>query len=421
MNNDVSQRSPTNGKGRRRGNPGGVSDFGVFVPLETREESASSSAGRSTSADASLDTVFKDRRSGQDRRDTVSGRRKGDARKSVADTLSVAADTLGAQLQVAREAYGLSLEELSWATHISLFQLRALEANEFQKLPPHVILRGYLRILGRQLDLDGEQLLQRYDEESGANQAAVDVNSKEPEKLTAPVLVHRLGELFLEMFKGYAWHPALITVAPIALVVLIAWSLQGDNTDAPATQFVLDTAEGVSPLAPLAAVAVTSDVRNNAEESGVVGILPPEEQRQLASEAGTESTPAVVASPPQRTQFVERQEVAAAATEVQALVELASRTPVRASAAAMVAQHVPSDRLVIAVHEDSWVDIRDRNGTRLYRNLARAGNKIDVSGSLPFALHVGNAPGLELELNGAPFVIAEYRTDNSARLTIAMQ
>lgn len=96
-----------------------------------------------------------------------------------------------------------------------------------------------------------------------------------------------------------------------------------------------------------------------------------------------------------------------------------SYEPVGPGAEYMIAQQTVRDRLVISVYEDSWVDVRDANGVRLYRDLAKAGRRIDLSGQLPFSLHVGNAPGLALELNGNYVPIQRYRPDNSARLTLA--
>lgn len=96
-----------------------------------------------------------------------------------------------------------------------------------------------------------------------------------------------------------------------------------------------------------------------------------------------------------------------------------SYEPIGPRAVEMIAQVQMQDRLVITVYEDSWVDVTDSYGVRLYRDLAKAGRRIDVSGNLPFSLHVGNAPGLELQLNGEPVEITRYRSDNSARLTLA--
>lgn len=93
--------------------------------------------------------------------------------------------------------------------------------------------------------------------------------------------------------------------------------------------------------------------------------------------------------------------------------------PVGPGAEYMVSQYAAQDRLVISVYEDSWVDVRDADGVSLYRALAKAGRRIDLNGELPFSLHVGNAPGLGLELNGEYVPIERYRSDNSARLTLA--
>lgn len=93
--------------------------------------------------------------------------------------------------------------------------------------------------------------------------------------------------------------------------------------------------------------------------------------------------------------------------------------PVGPGAEYMVSQYAAKDRLVISVYEDSWVDVRNADGVSLYRALAKAGRRIDLNGELPFSLHVGNAPGLGLELNGEYVPIERYRSDNSARLTLA--
>lgn len=111
---------------------------------------------------------------------------------------------------------------------------------------------------------------------------------------------------------------------------------------------------------------------------------------------------------------VDRRAANAGALRLQDNVE-----PVGPGAEYMIAQYVAKDRLVISVYEDSWVDVRDAEGVRLYRALAKAGRRIDLIGKLPFSLHVGNAPGLGLELNGEYVPIEQYRSDNSARLTLA--
>jgi cytoskeleton protein RodZ len=43
--------------------------------------------------------------------------------------------SIGTQLHAAREAQSLSLEQVAQATHIKLYYLEALEADQFEVLP----------------------------------------------------------------------------------------------------------------------------------------------------------------------------------------------------------------------------------------------------------------------------------------------
>ncbi|HEV2322206.1 MAG TPA: DUF4115 domain-containing protein, partial [Gammaproteobacteria bacterium] len=61
----------------------------------------------------------------------------------------------------------------------------------------------------------------------------------------------------------------------------------------------------------------------------------------------------------------------------------------------------------------------DAAGKRLYYDLAPAGGSLDLSGAGPLQVFLGNAPGVSVELNGAPFDIKPYsRADNTARFKL---
>ncbi|HEV2212776.1 MAG TPA: DUF4115 domain-containing protein, partial [Gammaproteobacteria bacterium] len=67
----------------------------------------------------------------------------------------------------------------------------------------------------------------------------------------------------------------------------------------------------------------------------------------------------------------------------------------------------------------SWVEVYDATGKRLYYDLAPAGDSLDLSGAGPLQVFLGNAPGVSIELNGAPFDIKAYsRADNTARFKL---
>ena len=62
--------------------------------------------------------------------------------------------TVGETIRQAREEKGLSQEEVSRVTRLSLSIIRRLEQDRFAELPEGLYLQNYVRILGEHLGLD---------------------------------------------------------------------------------------------------------------------------------------------------------------------------------------------------------------------------------------------------------------------------
>jgi cytoskeletal protein RodZ len=63
-----------------------------------------------------------------------------------------------------RQKKGVSLELIAERTKISLHNLRAIEAEEFEKLPGGIFSTSYLRQYASVVELDPNELLARYAE-----------------------------------------------------------------------------------------------------------------------------------------------------------------------------------------------------------------------------------------------------------------
>ncbi len=72
--------------------------------------------------------------------------------------------TLGTYLQEARNTRGIDLREAAQQTRISIQYLKALEAEDFSKLPGEVFVRGFLKNYGKFLNLDESEVMKRYAE-----------------------------------------------------------------------------------------------------------------------------------------------------------------------------------------------------------------------------------------------------------------
>lgn len=66
-------------------------------------------------------------------------------------------------LKAAREARGLSLQDVFNATRISRINLSALENYDFDRLPPPVYTRNFIRKYAQAVGVDEKPLLNRYE------------------------------------------------------------------------------------------------------------------------------------------------------------------------------------------------------------------------------------------------------------------
>ena len=96
--------------------------------------------------------------------------------------------TLGRYLHDARVARGIDLRDAAQQTRISLQYLRALEEENFEKLPGDVFVRGFLKNYARFLRLDEAEVMKQYAEmvqkpvPGGAANQVQEAAAEKPEK-----------------------------------------------------------------------------------------------------------------------------------------------------------------------------------------------------------------------------------------------
>jgi cytoskeletal protein RodZ len=87
----------------------------------------------------------------------------------------------GERLRREREMRKITLEEIALATKIGTRALRALEKEEFRKLPGGIFNRGFVRAYARYLGIDEEQAVADYETAKGASEP--DELLDDPERL----------------------------------------------------------------------------------------------------------------------------------------------------------------------------------------------------------------------------------------------
>jgi cytoskeleton protein RodZ len=84
------------------------------------------------------------------------------------------------------------------------------------------------------------------------------------------------------------------------------------------------------------------------------------------------------------------------------------------------AQSAPEVTLDLSLHADSWVEVYDASGERLYYDLGHAGSTVHVRGAAPLRVFLGDSPAVDVTVDGKPFDQSRFQhSDNTARFEIA--
>jgi cytoskeleton protein RodZ len=263
----------------------------------------------------------------------------------------------GDKLRREREMRGVTLEEIAESTKIGTRSLRALEQEDFEKLPGGIFNKGFVRAYSRFLGLDEEQTVADFDlawseHESarGPVQELVADEKLEPERSTSKLL---------------------LAVLMVAIAVAAAWyALQGfrrartarNQEPAPSGSQQVSAAQPSSPSPP--SVSPAAGQSSDAAPSAAVTNGAPENREPLSNSnsaaASDESGKASVGKP----------------TE--------SSAPIR---------------LQVFAREASWLSII-ADGKYVSQGVLNAQKSRTIHAQKEVRLTVGNAGGVEVSFNG---------------------
>jgi hypothetical protein len=98
----------------------------------------------------------------------------------------------------------------------------------------------------------------------------------------------------------------------------------------------------------------------------------------------------------------------------------AAASPAAATTAAALTAGPPKDTLLtLRFTSDSWAEVYDANGQRLFYDVGGAASVHTVHGKPPLKVMLGNGPGVGVEVNGHHAAIdSTLRPDGSAHFTV---
>ncbi len=336
------------------------------------------------------------------------------------DEREAAPDGIGPMLRRAREAAGYSVSDVAERMRLSRHQIEDLEAERFDLFPVSVFLRGYLTSYARLVGIDAEPLLDAYDRRGfGPPQ----LHSKDTERT---------------MGRGSELTVTITTVVVIAVLIVLSalwWRDQWTGGDGPPASAVVQPDEGGAETggaeASLPAVGPGSEeppARNDAADATDLEPPPiaageepppvPAGERGPGAAAEAEAVPATGAGAGTSAEGSAEPAPASPETIAGEGAEPAPDPPGSAQAdapgaAAEAAGPSPGGEgglasLVIRVREDCWLMIRDASERLVYRDLAAAGEVLELAAEPPIQIVAGYASGIAIEYDGEPFDLSPY-------------
>lgn len=309
------------------------------------------------------------------------------------------AENLGAMLRKAREARGLSVQDVSNSLRFSVKQIEALENSAFELFPDAMMTRGFIRSYAKYLEIDAEPLLAVYRSSSGEDSQ---------KKVIAIKSSMRPVELSHESWPWLKYILATIVV----LLFLLAWMIYVEfmphqsetsaETDAGA-EHVQKSTENSIPLPPPAVPEAALPAAERVSDMNV-GELTGEVMQDSTATQATDSASSFPAKTP---------------------AEKPATTPVSSGSASSLSASGSADvpaasskTISFSFTGQSWVSVKDKTGKVIYEKLGQAGAQETVTAVPPLTLVIGNATDTAVQVSGQPLDFSSNIKNNVARITL---
>ena len=318
----------------------------------------------------------------------------------MSDTGSDVRSGIGARLRAGREKIGLTQLQAAEKLHVDAKVVEALETERYDVLGAPVFVRGHLKHFAELIGEQAPQLLELYAE--ATKPALPDLTRlpkaapvSNPSRLAVPALVVLIGFVLV----GVVWWvaksvggsegtkpkrgPQPVVIAPEVTEEPAA--VEGANSDVAAPGNAVGPPSGNTPAnGPRVGNAVVP--RGASATQGVGSSATPGGARPVPVAAGAASA-----------------NVAPTAGATSSVPPPMAGTA--APAAAPVAARAKPMEVTLRFAADSWVEVYDASGEKLFYDVGSASSSHTVSGTPPFRVTVANAPGVTLDVNGKPAAV----------------
>lgn len=318
---------------------------------------------------------------------------------------------LGARLRAERTRQNLSLEQIAEELRLEPRVLQALEDERFDDLVAPVFARGYLRQYGRKLGLDRDGLLRDYDRLTGHTDVELTPTQSATVSATEP------------RQTGRRWMLVLLVVMLLAAVGAgVVWWFGGVEGFAERFGLASNTTNPAALPYPASSVSETEPEEVLLRPEARVARPPASVEREPDGPSLAEF---IRGQTPQRLGSVDTTDGVGQASPLDAVDPVAQAERDDAGVPGDGADPAATAGPVSTVDDltgyetieaaltfvaDSWAEVTDARGVRLVYDLGLAGEERTVVGAAPIEFLFGNAPGVELLIDGRPYELPARAT-----------
>jgi cytoskeleton protein RodZ len=276
----------------------------------------------------------------------------------------------GAYLSVEREKSKLSVQQVADKLYLDVNLIKALEADNYEQLPPPIFIRGYIRNYAKLLEIPAEPILTAY-ERSG--QTAI----------STPVITPQLTPKKQTNSSDWRFKAITYTII-IALMMLMAlWQYYPTSVSESQETVNAPDAPAWENFQPLETPPTYPPAIVETNPAGSLNAPSPSEETQ----------PAVVTTTPSEGVS----ETQPTTTEPTATTTETPATP-----------EPQPQSLQIHFKQSVWTRLTDSKGKVLYNQTGKSGEVFSIKeGIPPFYLSVGNE-GLQVEYQGTVKNVTDY-------------
>jgi cytoskeleton protein RodZ len=384
--------------------------------------------------------------------------------------------TPGEMLRTARENSGLTLQSVSEALHLTAHYVRCLESDDYAKLPGLTFAKGYLRAYARHLRMDVDVVLANYESylvSKGLRQHVHDFSA------TSLSNIGGRGR----SDQSFAW--ALMAGVVLVIALAAAWWFVGRDMELGLARGIAPTAQ-TSTITTPAATQASTNIAAPPTRNFTVPAAPQGFQQNVSQNFASVAAPGIddgaaassvmqaanagvavinatlearqeeaqlAGTAPAATDAAPGSGAAAAGDAISALrapgvggmalqqtpvadsADVASATPttvlgnsgrevITAAGGARVItlRGTGNDRLEIRLDGNSWAEIHDAQGAKVFSDMLRGGDKLSVEGAAPFTVLLGDARQAQASFNAQAVDLSTLiRADNTARFRLGAE